>query len=157
MNAVLAATRGADVLAVDVNPEAVTAAADNAARNGVTDRVEVRRSDVFAAVDPAADGPFDLVVFDPPFRWFEPRDWLETAMSDPGYRTLTTFFQQVRGQLAPHGRLLVFFGSSGDLTYLRELVDAAGFAPTVVNRGEHARDGITVEYFTFRLTSASPS
>src|SRR5215203_276360 len=61
---------GADVLALDVNPEAVQAAQDNARRNGVADRLEVRLSDVFDAVEPAAEGPFDVVVFDSPFRWF---------------------------------------------------------------------------------------
>ena len=34
----------------------------------VTERLEVRLSDVFDAVDPVADGPYDLVVFDLPFR-----------------------------------------------------------------------------------------
>lgn len=58
------------MLALDVNPEAVQAAQDNARRNGVADRLEVRLSDVFDAVEPAAEGPFDVVVFDSPFRWF---------------------------------------------------------------------------------------
>jgi len=70
VNGILAARAGADVLALDVNPEAVRAARGNARRNGVADRLEVRLSDVFDAVDPALDGPFDIVVFDPPFRWF---------------------------------------------------------------------------------------
>ncbi len=76
INAVLAATRGAGVLAVDTNPRALDAAQANAARNGVADRIEVRHSDLFSQVD----GTFDLIVFDPPFRWFSPRDLLETAM-----------------------------------------------------------------------------
>ncbi|MGH3607044.1 MAG: methyltransferase, partial [Pseudonocardiaceae bacterium] len=45
---------------------ALAVARDNALRNGVADRIEVRRSDVFSNVD----GRFDLIVFDPPFRWF---------------------------------------------------------------------------------------
>src|SRR5439155_16598106 len=55
VNAVLAATRGATVLAVDINPAALDAARANAVRNGVADRVEVRHSDVFEE----ADGVFD--------------------------------------------------------------------------------------------------
>lgn len=56
--AVLAARLGAaDVLAIDVAPEAVAAARANAAANGVADRVRV-------AATPVAEveGPFDLVV-----------------------------------------------------------------------------------------------
>jgi release factor glutamine methyltransferase len=72
VNAILAASQSTDVVAVDVNPQAVSAARRNAIRNGVADRVDVRLSDVFSAVD----GEFDLVVFDPPFRWFAARDLL---------------------------------------------------------------------------------
>lgn len=48
VNAVLAASKAAEVLAVDINPHALAAARDNALRNGVADRVEVRRSNVFS-------------------------------------------------------------------------------------------------------------
>jgi release factor glutamine methyltransferase len=51
VNAVLAATRGAEVVAVDTNPRALDAARANADRNGVAARVEVRGSDVFSEVE----------------------------------------------------------------------------------------------------------
>ena len=109
VNAILAASRGADVLAVDINPYAIDAARQNAERNAVADRVEIRHSDVFEAVD----GRFDLVIFDPPFRWFAPRDPLEAASTDENYRALTAFFRQAREHLTERGRLLVFFGTLG--------------------------------------------
>ena len=152
VNGILATRAGADVLALDVNPEAVRAAQDNARRNGVADRVEVRLSDVFDAVDPAADGPFDVVVFDPPFRWFQPRDLLEMATADPGYRALTRFVREARLHLSGHGRLLVFFGSSGDLGYLQRLVAEEGFRTEVLARKMLVEDGWQVEYITYRLT-----
>jgi tRNA G37 N-methylase Trm5 len=70
VNAILAATKGARVLAVDINPHALGAARANAERTGVADLVEAKYSVVFSEVK----GTFDLVVFDPPFRWFRPRD-----------------------------------------------------------------------------------
>jgi release factor glutamine methyltransferase len=148
VNAVLAATKGAQVLAVDVNPRALDAARDNALRNGVADRIEVRHSDVFSDVD----GTFDLVVFDPPFRWFTPRDLVESAMADEGYGALSRFFEGVRTHLAPDGRLLVFFGTSGDLGYLQSLQAGAGFHAEVVVHDDLVRDGWKVDYYTFRLT-----
>ncbi|MDP8926578.1 MAG: methyltransferase [Actinomycetota bacterium] len=117
------------MLALDINPEALRAAQDNARRNGVADRLEGRLSDVFDAVDPAADGPFDVVVFDPPYRWFQPRDLLELATADPGYQELTRFVREARLHLSDHGRLLVFFGSSGDLGFLQRLVAGRGLGP----------------------------
>src|SRR5262249_34615352 len=67
VNGILAATKGATVIAVDINPYAVEAARANAERNGVADRMDVRDGDVYSTVD----GTFDLIVFDPPFRWFK--------------------------------------------------------------------------------------
>lgn len=69
---------------MDINPHALAAARANAERNGVGDRISVLHSDVFAAVE----GRFDLVVFDPPFRWFAPRDLFEAAITDEDYRAL---------------------------------------------------------------------
>jgi release factor glutamine methyltransferase len=68
VNAILAAQVADDVVGVDLNPEAVAAARANAARNGVWAAFAV--SDVFSAVH----GTFDLIIIDPPFRWFAPRD-----------------------------------------------------------------------------------
>ena len=71
-----------------MNPYAVAAAVANAARNGVADRTRFCESDLFAAVD----GSFDLIVFDPPFRWFAPRDLLERAFADENYEALTVTY-----------------------------------------------------------------
>ena len=148
VNAILAATKGARVLAIDINPHALAAAEANAERNGVADLVEVKYSDVFSEVE----GTFDLVVFDPPFRWFRPRDMLEAAMTDEGYRAMTEFFRQLRSHLRPGGRALIFFGTSGDLGYLQQLVADCGFVSEVVAQDELTRDAWRVEYFDFRLT-----
>jgi release factor glutamine methyltransferase len=92
------------------------------------------------------------MVFDPPFRWFRPRDRFETATTDHGYGAMTRFFENARRHLHPNGRLLIFFGTSGDLGYLLRLVAAAEFAAEVVAHDALTRDGTTVEYFTYRLT-----
>lgn len=89
VNAILAATLGAQVLAVDVSPLALDAARSNVERNAVAVQVEVRFSVVFSDVG----GRFDLVVFDPPFRWFKPRSLMESFMTDEGYQALTRIFQ----------------------------------------------------------------
>jgi release factor glutamine methyltransferase len=148
VNAILAASKVAEVVAVDINPVAVEAARNNAAYNGVADRIAIRRSDVFSNID----GEFDLIIFDPPFRWFAPRDLLEAATTDENYRAMTTFFREARRYLALNGRMLIFFGSSGDLAYLKRLIDEGGFAAEVVAEQGLVKDGWRVEYYTYRLT-----
>ncbi|HUY24420.1 MAG TPA: methyltransferase [Candidatus Saccharimonadales bacterium] len=148
VNAILAASKAARVLAVDVSGEAIAAAGANVRRNGLDAVVEVRRSDVFSDVE----GVFDLIIFDPPFRWFAPRDILESATTDEDYRTMTRFFATAKQHLSGKGRMLIFFGTSGDLDYLRELFDRHGFTAEVLRQGSIVRDQIRVDYFTFLVT-----
>ena len=148
VNAILAATKGAQVVAVDINPGALAAARANAERNGVAGRIELRPSDVFSDVGEA----FDLIVFDPPFRWFKPRDLPETAITDDGYRAMTSFFRQARSHLAPGGTMLIFFGTSGDIDHLKRLMAEEQFSWAEVARLEGDRDGVPVEYMTFKVT-----
>lgn len=54
----------ATVVATDVSPEAVAIAKQNAERNGVADRVDVRLGDLWA---PVGNERFDLVVSNPPY------------------------------------------------------------------------------------------
>jgi release factor glutamine methyltransferase len=149
VNAILAARRSDNVTGVDVNPFAIAAAMANAERNGVAGRIRFFESDLFERVD----GPFDMIVFDPPFRWFRPRDMLERAFADENYETLTRFMTDVPDRLAPGGRVLLFFGTSGDIEYLRQLVQRSGLASEIVAQRDRVRDGVAVTYSTFRLTA----
>ena len=54
----------ASVTAIDVSPEALALAAENAAANGLADRVELLEGDLLA---PVAGRRFDLVVSNPPY------------------------------------------------------------------------------------------
>jgi release factor glutamine methyltransferase len=65
---------------------------------------------------------------------------------------MTEFFRSVRRHLAPGGRMLISFGTSGDLGYLRGLMDEQGFRSEVVAQQALTRDEMRVEYFVFRLT-----
>lgn len=147
VNAILAASRATDVLGVDLNPAAVEAAVANAERNGVADRITFRESDVFSAVD----GRFDLIVFDPPFRWFAPRDLLEASMADENYGALTRFLAEAGDHLTPGGRILLFFGTSGDLDHLCRVADENGFVRETLSSRDLTKDGRTVSYHAFRL------
>ncbi len=53
--------------------------------------------------------------------------------------------------LTKDGRILLFFGSSGDINYLNHLIEQADFSKVVVNHSEHEKNGIPVEYVTYRL------
>lgn len=147
VNAILAARSGAQVVTVDVNPVAVTAATFNAESCGVADRVDVREADLFDWVDDT----FDVVVFDPPFRWFAPTDMLERAITDDGYTTLARFFDEVRQHLAPGGRLLMLFGTTGDTDHFHELAAQHQFAVEAFDSSVPTKGDSVETYWAFRL------
>jgi release factor glutamine methyltransferase len=69
----LAALRpAAAVVAVDVSAEALAVAQENAARNGVADRVEFRQGDLLA---PLGSEPFDAILSNPPY--IDEAEWAE--------------------------------------------------------------------------------
>ena len=145
IQAILAASRAKRVLAVDVNPDAVRCARRNVALNGLTHRVKVLRSNVFEKVR----GRFDLILFDPPFRWTAPRDLWEICSADEGYEALRTFLRESKRHLTKNGRIIVSFGTSGDIAYLKHLIRQNGFRREQLLKKHHKQGWI---YFTFRLT-----
>jgi release factor glutamine methyltransferase len=148
VNALAAAARGATVLAVDVNPVAVDAARRNADVNGFGSSITVSESDVFANVS----GSFDLIVFDPPYRWFAPADLWERGTADENYDALRRFFSEVGPFLSRGGRIILSFGTTGDIDYLHHLIDRAGFDTETLRKVEGEKDGLAVAYFAYRLT-----
>jgi release factor glutamine methyltransferase len=147
--ALVAAQGSAHVIAVDINPSAIACAHANAVRNRLQSLITFRHSDVFAAVPES----FDLIAFNPPYRWFAPRSLLEMATADEGYRALSAFMAQAKDHLLPHGRILMGFGSSGDIDYLHALIEGHGFHKEVTPAGTQKRNGMTVNYYHFRLTA----
>ena len=150
VNAILAASKSSNVLAVDINPFSVESGKSNAKRNGVADRISFAQSDLFQNVS----GKFDLIIFDPPFRWFAPRDLREMAVADENFRTMTAFFEQVKDYLAEHGRILIFYGDSGDLNYFISLIEKYRFNRELVFSRSIKKDGRMWGYYSWKLTPA---
>jgi methylase of polypeptide subunit release factors len=123
----LAAARAgaADVLAIDINPNAARAAAENASANGLGARVTSMCSDLFAGVSPKMR--FDVIVSNPPFFMGEPLDLADRAWhAGPGYRDIAPLFEQSRERLAPGGSMYVVLSSHADLDLFGAMIGRAG-------------------------------
>jgi release factor glutamine methyltransferase len=144
IQAILAASKSSDVTAVDVNPSAVECTRCNVEINKLSSRITTVESDLFEKVD----GRYDLIIFDPPFRWSAPRDLWERSCADKDYATLKKFFEEAKQHLKDNGRMLIAFGTSGDLAYLKQLIRKNGFRRKQILK--NSRVGWT--YFTYRLT-----
>ena len=121
VGAVFAARAGYSVTAVDVNPEAVRCARINALVNGLEDRIEVLRGDLFA---PVMGRRFDLVLFNPPFFRGEPSRWRDAAWRSRDVPE--RFAAALPEHLAPEGRALVLLSSHGDEAGLLAALEARG-------------------------------
>lgn len=95
--AVLAKRGVARVIATDLDPRALACAADNMARLGLAERVEVMRADLF----PPARA--SLLVCNPPWLPGRAGSSLERAVYDPDSRMLRGFITGLVSHLAPGG------------------------------------------------------
>jgi methylase of polypeptide subunit release factors len=129
----LAAARAgaASVVAIDINPHAARAAAENAKLNGLGDRVAGVCSNLMSGLAPRP--LFDLILSSPPSFAGEPRDLADRAWhAGPEYRDIAALFEQARERLAPGGSVYVLLSSDSDLDLLGALIARAGFRMRLV-------------------------
>ncbi|HEU4870149.1 MAG TPA: peptide chain release factor N(5)-glutamine methyltransferase [Pyrinomonadaceae bacterium] len=120
----------ARAVAVDVSEAALAIAADNAARHGVAERIELKVSDCFHGLEPIT---FDLVVSNPPYvsaaalagLQREVRDHEPLVALSPGADGLIVIRRLLHdglGFLKPHGHLIMEIGfDQGEK--VQELID----------------------------------
>ena len=119
--------RAASVVATDINPHAV----ESARARGVA----TVRTDLFAGLS----GPFDLVLFNPPYLPTLPEeridDWLEYALDGgpTGRAVIERFVADVGRVLAPFGRVLLLVSSLTGPDAVRELFAGQGFVSFIVD------------------------
>jgi release factor glutamine methyltransferase len=105
------------LVATDISPSALEVARRNAARHGVADRIDFRRTSLLDGIAPA----FDLVVSNPPYvptrdlaslppevRNFEPREALDGG--NDGLDAVRDLAKGAAGVLSPGGWLIMEFG-----------------------------------------------
>ena len=112
VNSLVAAARGAAVVATDVNPRAVEFARFNAALNGR--ELDVREGSLFA---PVADREFDVVLTNPPFEPAPPdAEWpLHSHGGEDGLSVVRALLARLPDHLARGGRLeMITWTTAGD-------------------------------------------
>jgi HemK-related putative methylase len=110
INALFAARLGANVVATDINPEAVRCARINALAHHLESWIETRVGDLFEAV---GENKFDVILFNPPYYRGRPRDLPDLAWRSPD--TFDRFMRDLPYHLSDGGRALVVLSSDGDV------------------------------------------
>jgi release factor glutamine methyltransferase len=124
----VAAKHGASVTAIDISDLAVRTTRSNAAANGLT--VDVRESDLFAAVD----GTFDLVVITPPFFRHDPTTQLDHAFhAGANFEYFHRLFADLGEHLHPTSRCLLSLAEGCD-TEIGDIAAKAGYELRIMRR-----------------------
>ncbi|MCQ8893178.1 MAG: class I SAM-dependent methyltransferase [Methanolinea sp.] len=136
----------ARVIASDINPHAVRMAREAG--------VETVRADLLSGIR----GPFDVILFNPPYLPTHPgdrcADWLEYALDGGGDGTEVTrrFIAQVGDVLAPGGKVLILVSSLSHLPRIHDTLRGYGFE--WVTLAEYRMEGETLSVL---LCTRTPS
>ena len=123
-----AARFGAHVIAMDINPEAVSCAEGNARENGLAFRFTAIESDLFEALPRGT--LFDLILWNPPFYPKEPANAAEAAWySGKEYRTIERFALSAASFLRPAGSIILLLSSDIDIPFISRILEREGFGP----------------------------
>jgi len=131
----------ARTVATDISEAALAIARSNAEQLGVSERVSFRHGDMLQAIAPD-DGPFDVIISNPPYVAFHEMDDLEaeldheprSALTDEsdGLQFLATILNEGSERLKPEGLIIVETGICGlpetppQLEMNKEIFDLAG-------------------------------
>ncbi|MEM2922488.1 MAG: methyltransferase, partial [Candidatus Bathyarchaeia archaeon] len=132
---IISAKKGAEVVAVDINPHAVKCAQLNARLNNVADRLTVRLSDLFSGL---GDVQFDVILFNPPYlpteRSEETGEWLEKSWQGgtTGRAVIERYINSLTKYLRIGGRTLIIVSSLCDLGRVLRILEAQGLRPKIV-------------------------
>ncbi|MEM2878023.1 MAG: class I SAM-dependent methyltransferase [Candidatus Hadarchaeales archaeon] len=135
--AIIAAKRGARVVATDINQAAIQCSRENAAMHGVEKNVDLRLGDLF---DPVLEERFDLIIFNPPYlpSTLEERRGGRLELSwdggDDGRRVVDRFIEGLPAHLKKRGRSLFVQSSLTGNEKTLELIEKNGLRGEIVAR-----------------------
>ena len=151
---VLAAIKGAEVVAIDINPDAVANTLENAKLHGVENRLIALQGDLFQPL--GANSAFDLIFFNIPFchRNCKVTDLTPLARSlfDPEHDLLHRYLKEGKNYLKPNGRLLLGYSTThGDIELMHKWANEYNWKTTLLHKlGDESLDFITIELYEFR-------
>ncbi|MDX1436132.1 MAG: methyltransferase [Anaerolineales bacterium] len=108
--AVFAAKAGAQVIGIDINPEATRCASINAMLNKVEANTHFLTGDLFG---PIPGRRFDLIIFNPPYFQGDPEAGIEEAFFSRN--TIVRFLADLPLYLVSTGKALIVLSSDSDL------------------------------------------
>lgn len=147
--AIFSAYKGAKkVVALDINPDAVTNAKVNADWHGFKDVIDVRLSDGISAVRP--NEMFDVITANPPMSNKPSKDLVKATMFDTDFKLHKDIFTAAKEHLNVNGRMYLTQANFGNLEKMLEIADESGFEARLI--GENPLPNDFRVFYAFELT-----
>ncbi len=108
-----------EVVAVDLDPEAIEEVMEKARREGL--KIKTILSDLFQNVE----GKFDTIVFNPPYLPGDPKDVEELQWAGGGKHgdeTVIRFLEEAKNYLNEDGRIYIILSSFNRIEKIREML-----------------------------------
>lgn len=126
----VAAQKGARVWAVDINPESILCAQENAERNALS--VQFLESDLFAALPPQN---FDVILLNPPFYPGEPQKNADFAWyAGTNFQFFHRFFSDLPNYTTPTSIIWMILSETCDLAAIQKIARAYEYQMTEIHR-----------------------
>lgn len=144
---VLAAKRARKVVAVDVNPHAVRCAETNARLNGVMEKMDIRRGDLF---EPIKTGEkFDVIIFNAPYlpsEAGEQKTWIGRAWAGgpTGRQLIDRFISRAPSYLKKGARILLVQSTLSNVDETTRRLEGEGLRASILAEKKVAFETIVV-------------
>jgi len=137
---IFAASKGANCIACDINPQAVRCITDNAVRNNFSSRIKAYESDLFDFLNSKQNrieakwpqAVFDIVFFNPPYFKGEPVNNFERAFKGgTELEVIDKFLLEAGSYLAPGGKLCLLVSTDVDMEDFCSRLESFGYTYTI--------------------------
>ncbi len=146
----VAASKGARMVALDVNPAAVTATLENAATNMLSKQIIPLRSDLFAGLS-AMHRNFDFILCNPPYYPGEAADMSGRAWHGGNrYDFLQRLANESAGYLRSGGSIYFILSTDVDVDRILSLFQNAGYHTSVAAQKRYFFETLSIFQATHR-------
>lgn len=130
VQAIQAAKSGAkEVVALDINPDAVACAKENIKLNNVADNIKIIESDLFSGLNNSEQ--FNFIIANLPVTDFPLEGKAEAALYDPEYKVHKKFLSEAKTYLSDDGAIVlthINFKGKGDFEEFEDMIKEFGYS-----------------------------
>ena len=146
IQAITAGQTASNVIAVDINPEAVRFAKRNIIANGLENRISVIQSDLFSSLH--SGHKFDVIFFTPPYLNGIVKTSFDNALFDPNKELLYRFFRDAKDYIKPGGYVQMLYSSVAGPEKILEIPQQFGWKHSLIAKEKT----FTEEFLIYKFT-----